>query len=479
MSNIDFDTMLYRTIANGKEFEKLIPKSKCVKIKSGVGETDFSMKEIKAMSEEYSWQMQKVAQLLTASSFKGSLENIKDFIYNHFQYKADKDDQMMRSPACSWHDRYTGIDCKSYSILASCILSEMQIVHHIRRIKQPSFAPNDFTHVYVIVPIDQATGDLKKGYYTIDGTLKENIEPLYVQKDDILMSLQHYRLNAPQQQGLGFSIEGYDPRNINDIKSFLSSLDCIGGSAWNKNEIGPAIDRMKAFYDPIIFDINQAVVNNDPIAFSNAITNYIGFSTVALISAKKKLNEGWNSCSTKVLKAIVKAYEFYAITVVKSLEAWLNEYFIVDMSKSLTTKPFNSNVLMKDVLGNDKYFYALLKNTLYSAPNRFYNPKSVDIKTFQVTPYVIDSANSQSFNPLQFISSLGNILTSFAPNSPYNPSNPGNQNGGNGTNYNNDGIAPPQIEQSGFGIAGWLIVGVGVTALMTGGFKNATTKKTK
>lgn len=476
MSNIDFDTMLYRTIANGKEFEKLIPKSKCVKIKSGVGETDFSMKEIKAMSEEYSWQMQKVAQLLVASSFKGSLENIKDFIYNHFQYKADKDDQMMRSPACSWYDRHTGIDCKSYSILASCILSEMQIVHHIRRIKQPSFAPNDFTHVYVIVPIDQATGDLKKGYYTIDGTLKENIEPLYVQKDDILMSLQHYRLNGPLQdvKNGNFKLKDLSIGNVGCM-SFTST----DHSAYSSSQYTATKTKLEKYYNELILRLNQAVLDGDQNTFNLSVNEFFGMSDVFVLSWERKRTGGWNKCTNQRIDGSIAMAKFFRDVVGTALEAWLNDNFIPSITPQ--TKLW-TNVPGPAEANNIEHTIGV--NFIYTSPHVdinepivSYNPKPKVIKQFVITPYLETlQSNPASFNLLQFISSLGSILTSFAPN---NQGNTGIPNNGNGTNYNNDGIAPPQIEQSGFGIAGWLIVGVGVTALMTGGFKNSTTKKTK
>ena len=191
MSDVNVNALLYRKIQPGNQYNKLIPQPKGEKVYSGNGDTDFSIKEMVEVVNDCSWQMEKVAKILQSSSLIDNIDNVKEFIFNHFQYKADEEDQLLRSPSYAWHiDRQSGIDCKTYSILASCLLTEMEIIHYIRKIKQPAFAPTEWTHVYVVVPVDQQKGDLNKGYYTIDGTLKEDYEPAFLQASDYFMSLK-------------------------------------------------------------------------------------------------------------------------------------------------------------------------------------------------------------------------------------------------------------------------------------------------
>lgn len=231
----DLDTMLYRPLRDGRKFDALFPRSACKRTASGEGTTDFSVTEIAAMVTEHSGQVAKVAPLLLKSSLEETCYAIHDFAFNHFQYRADGLDQLLRSPACCWHDRRNGIDCKSYTILASCILTQMGISHYVRKIKQPGFEPTEYTHVYAIVPADQETGSLASGYYVIDGTIPTMDEPAFVQtKDTFMDGLPHYRLNGargavPQgwkmPHGLGLKID------LNSITSNCSS------SSTNPNEI--------------------------------------------------------------------------------------------------------------------------------------------------------------------------------------------------------------------------------------------------
>ena len=103
------------------------------------------------------------------------VSDIQNFLYWHLQYALDGEKQLLRSPACSWVSRFQGIDCKSYSIFASTILLNAGISHYMRRIKQKG-NPDAFTHVYVVVPIDQQSYDLSKEYYTIDGTIDISVK---------------------------------------------------------------------------------------------------------------------------------------------------------------------------------------------------------------------------------------------------------------------------------------------------------------
>lgn len=250
----DFDILLYRPLRSGREYEMLFPKSDRTSTALGEGMTDFSILHMHEMVEEYSWQVEKVAPLLQKRSLADTCGEIHDFLFNHFQYKADDADQMLRSPQRSWADRKDGIDCKSYSILASCLLRQMGYSHYLRKIKQPGYEPNDFTHVYVIVPIDQQSGSLAKGYYVIDGTIDETDEPAFVSfKDEFMSGLPHYKLNGPRtRRGMGLKID------LNSVTSNCSS------SATNPNEIKklyPAGLQMTLQGCGLLSEVNTANLN--------------------------------------------------------------------------------------------------------------------------------------------------------------------------------------------------------------------------
>ncbi len=197
----EFDTALHRKLKNGLEFNGLFPVVGNAQTNLGVGDTHHSTKQMKAWVQKYYTQCNKVATLLKRSNLKETTQAIYDFLYNHIQYHQDNALQQLRTPANTWKNRVAGIDCKSYSIFASCILTAMNVKHYIRQIKQPSFKPQLFTHVYIVVPFDQVTGSLQNGCYTIDATVSNNKEPIYVKKEDLFMStnLPHVGLNGAKK----------------------------------------------------------------------------------------------------------------------------------------------------------------------------------------------------------------------------------------------------------------------------------------
>jgi hypothetical protein len=460
MNDNDFDVLLHREIADGKEFENLIPKSNCTKTKSGQGTTDFSMKEIEFMSNEYSWQLEKIAKILKASSLIDSIANVKDFIYSHFQYKADKDDQLLRSPACAWFDRYNGIDCKTYSILASSLLAEMGYIHYIRRIKQPAFEPTEWTHVYVVVPINQKTGDLQNGYYTIDGTLSENSEPLFVEKDDLIMSLTHYRLNAPASGlGIGIGTFNFNSLSLNNITSLIA---CLQPSAYGNNEYKRTVANIDKYFGKLFEEINLAVQNNDKEEFALLINEFYGNSFIFLQGAEISLAEGWNACSTNNMKLTIQVFKNYKTVVGQALKAWLDDNFTVDTSIPVTNITYN---------GSSQYWIKYGFDLASSLVNKqepliHYNPKNKQIPVFEITQYLANvTSNPSTFNALQFLSGLTKVLASF-------DSSIDNPNENPNIDYTTN--QPTQPTQMGFGVGGWLVLAVGVTWLATGGFKGMT-----
>ncbi|MDP2687533.1 MAG: hypothetical protein Q8O62_09940 [Aequorivita sp.] len=196
------NSALHRPLEAGSYYDKFIPSSTCESTYLGKGDTFFSMDGIKAnILKNYS-QCKKLAPQLQKKSLQATVTAIYDFLYNHIQYRADGADQNLRSPACSWSVRKTGIDCKSYSIFAGCILSSLGIKYYIRKIKQPYMLPSEFTHVFITVPKDQKSGSLNGGYFVIDATKHQNTEAAFSEKNDVFMSkLEHFGLQAAGPQG--------------------------------------------------------------------------------------------------------------------------------------------------------------------------------------------------------------------------------------------------------------------------------------
>jgi len=86
---------LYRAIRNGKEYEKLIPKTYCQRLNGGKGNTDYSVSQMAKVVALYSHQTGKVAPKLQKNSLQETCQAVQDFLYWHFQYK---DEMLMFSP---------------------------------------------------------------------------------------------------------------------------------------------------------------------------------------------------------------------------------------------------------------------------------------------------------------------------------------------------------------------------------------------
>lgn len=196
----EISSLLHRNLKSGKEYDKLIPPVRCQETPLGEGDTFFTVDAMKDWIEKFSHQTAKLAPQLAGHTLEETVDNIYRFLYSHIQYQADGALQQLRSPACTWMQRKEGVDCKSFSVFASSILSNLGIKHLIRQIRQPYFFPEQFTHVYVVVPVDQKKMNNNSATLVLDATKHQNIESNYLEKVDLPMKLQHIGLNAPQDQ---------------------------------------------------------------------------------------------------------------------------------------------------------------------------------------------------------------------------------------------------------------------------------------
>lgn len=400
---------LFRELKDGKEYNNFFPAPNGNKVNLGKGNTNTSIQLIVKWALENNHEIKEVATKLQKSSLDLTCLSIHDFLFNHFQYKADTEDQLLRSPAYAWKYRYDGIDCKSSSVIASCILLQLGIKHYIRKIKQPAFSPENFTHVYVIVPVNQKSGSLDKGYYTIDGTLKTTIEPNYIEKKDFFMDkLQHYGLNGTQQGLNGFS---YD-----DVKSLFSGIDCIGGSAYSDTYLKNNVKLMNDIFSKYIEDINDSVINNSSkIGFH--VASFKGFSKMLHEAFKKSKADGWNSCSTNNFDATIKVTDFFMTTGGKALDAWLQQFFLKGSIKStLVFKNYKSLTTGHETGAGFWGTSAGGAETItISEPAFEYSIKSgIEIPVFELNKYSLDSHKTKTFNPSSFLDTLSNVLVTVS-----------------------------------------------------------------
>lgn len=451
---------LKRDLKHGKEYNALFPTPKGKQVSLGKGDTHTSIKLIIDWALQYNHEVKLVATKLQQGSLSETCFSIHDFLFNHFQYKADGEAQLLRSPARAWNDRYDGIDCKSYSIIASCILLQLGIKHYIRKIKQSAFAPESFTHVYVIVPVNQTSGSLANGYYTIDGTLKSTQEPHYIDKKDFFMdNLKHYGLNGVHsQQGLnGFS---YD-----DVKgAFNTPIACWGGSAFSGERASAEGAKIGAYFEAILNNINLAIRNQNLPALQASYLQFEGVLFTSIKAYKAKMAEGWNDCTEDSIARMQTILTFYEKVVHVGLTAWLVKYFDIT---PVATKNFTNNADFENL--NPAFFFTYtFPNVIYIANVNDFKLKSgvTQIPEFEFTPYVEQIAsNPSNFNVETFLQGLSTVLVSFSGNG-----STGSGTGAideNGQNIYDEQNAPKETKSAGMGL---LLGGLALVGLATWGF---------
>jgi len=410
----ELDLLLYRPIKNGEKFDGLIPKVKCESTDLGDGMTDYSVEKMAEWVHLYSWQMQKVAPLLEQSSLQDTCHTTHNWCHDYFQYRADTSDQLLRSPACSWAQRYEGIDCKSYSIIASSILLNLGINHYIRRIKQPGFSPDLWTHVYVVVPDNQTSGNLDQGYYVIDGTMQQNDEPMYNEKSDLYM--QHYGLNgiyAEQEQGLNGildTVKSFFSKNIS-----IKNLSCINGSTDSKDSEA-AFNLIVPWFAGAFDDFNAAVASNSPQVMKLANRLFTNAAQIKDHGFNTRAYPGWNSKCTQLALDAYKDLGVYYFNICNgAFKGYLETYFLCSYgSVTVKNNTFETPIRNtagdgpdKNQFGRDVTIQVLTAMVLKSTAN-------LKVVKFELTPYVLqNSATPGGVNILEMFKGLQTVVASF------------------------------------------------------------------
>lgn len=201
-----------RKIKNGKNFDHLYPKvGDSVTMLKRDGSVYETLNLMEKIVKDYHWQTDKIAPLLRGKTIKETCLNIWTYVYNHYQYKLDKDGvEQLRTPARAWKDRESGIDCDCMSITVACMLRSLKVNCTFRITKYHA----GWQHVYVVVP-DKANGK----DYIIDCVLDTPLyEKPYSQKHDHKMSENLNGLGIPVEllEGVG-EINGCPTSYLGDI----------------------------------------------------------------------------------------------------------------------------------------------------------------------------------------------------------------------------------------------------------------------
>ena len=176
----------WRPIKSGKQYDYLINSD--VKFKDDIiiedGSVENTVNLMKIVVAKYHNDTIKLARFLKRATVRQTCDSIWNFLYHHIQYKLDaRTVEQLRRPARAWAERAVGIDCDCFAIFVSSILVNLGIDHSFRITKYAdSMTPDQFQHVYVIVPYNGAE-------LVIDCVISEfNYQKPFSQKKDFKMS---------------------------------------------------------------------------------------------------------------------------------------------------------------------------------------------------------------------------------------------------------------------------------------------------
>ncbi|MFD2827184.1 hypothetical protein ACFSYG_11940 [Leeuwenhoekiella polynyae] len=277
-TDVDFlSAGLYRPLQSGKQYDRYIKGTNCKVTTLAAGDTFTTVKHMHKWVNQHKDQTVNLAPLLKGNSLADTANKIYRFLYDHIQYRADGDMQNLKSPGCTWATRKTGADCKTFSIFASSILTNLGIQHSIRQVSQPGYYPDQYTHVYVVIPENQKIKKLaNEKVFVIDGTRHQNTEVQFIKKHDTLMLHQGlsapatHRRTAAKKRGYSRGLNGVAVSTLmRDLTDLLNVLIMAGvPQSQMKLVQAEALKYVNAGEDPN-FAINQSsiVVGSKEIPF--------------------------------------------------------------------------------------------------------------------------------------------------------------------------------------------------------------------
>lgn len=450
---------LSRELRTGERYDALFPKAKGTKVNLGKGNTYKSIELIVTWVLKHSNEVKLVAQQLKKNTLKDTVLAIHDFAYNHFQYKADAEAQLLRSPAIAWKNRYDGIDCKSYTIIVSSLLLQLNLKHYIRKIKQSNFNPKSFTHVYVIVPINQSTGSLDQGYYTIDGTLKHTNEPSFTEKKDTYMdSLQHYGLNGIKDidtNALKDKFLSYKNLSFKSFSSFFKSLSCIGGSAYDSGRYNSNVDIITNWVTGAVVKINEEVAFRNSKNLGFLVAELQAIVTVLRDTYVIKRDSGWkSSCTVDNFNSTINYLNDFLGVVTVALPQWVDMYHTPLDNQKL--KVVFNNPLNGGLEISHKLWGAAVPITVRSTKEYIvnYKQKDLEIKAFLPDLSVAKEIKENKFDINKLIANASTVLVAIKTISGSN----GGSSHPNGTGTEN--VYDTQNQPKNTSQAGGLVLGI-------------------
>lgn len=261
-----------RRIKSGYEYDRYFPKAQgTYDIVNPNGNVKMTVDEMDAYVHETLEDTAKISPLLRSKTIGKTCENIWNFIYNHIQYKLDKDGvEELRRPRRTWADRFTGVDCDCMSIFASSILTNLGIKHKFRITKYGA----NWQHVYVIVPLPEKPSH----YYVIDCVLNQfNYQKTYTDKFDHRMETKTLLGGIPIAR-LGSigetTIDSNDELQAILTGSHIGCLEPIDGLGDSETQISD-----KPFLDSILQHIiatrNYISKNPDSVTVIGGARNHL------------------------------------------------------------------------------------------------------------------------------------------------------------------------------------------------------------
>lgn len=391
MTSEDINIAHYRDLKSGREFEHFFPNSSCSVTRLATGNTKVALSNMARWSFKNADQCRLIAPELIGNSLEETLNNIHNFLYWHVQYSIDGREQNLKSPACAWASRKEGTDCKSFSIFASAILLNLGIKHYLRRVKQEFIAPNAYTHVYVVIPVDQITGKFNQGHYVIDATLKQNLEIPFIQKDDLKMEpkLPIYGLAAPgsscscKNEGHidlssfpgyeNFALAGPDANTEEGDDNILNTIgdlippglfnDTFGAvfangfnlSCWNStftpSGVAAIVQKVHVpYYTNLLNAANQATSTYDLQTKLNKLVKAVDI-THKMYATYLKNGANWQSCSRQAIDIYIDIVEGVKAQTDMMIQNIQSEYNVSITTQTVPAKyTFNKNL---HTLGED------------------------------------------------------------------------------------------------------------------------------
>lgn len=196
----------HRNIKSGAQYDHLFPKANVdthtVQKNAGVSDTVAFIPQVVHKTLDHT---KGIASVLKGRNDYDTCRNIWHFVYGHIAYRKDRDGyEQIRSPARTWHDRKSGVDCDCYSTFISSILTNLGIRHKLRITK---YRKDYFQHIYPIAVLPN-----NKQVILDCVTDRFDYEVPFSEKKDYPMDLQYLNglEDIPDYDGRHYLLDGSD-----------------------------------------------------------------------------------------------------------------------------------------------------------------------------------------------------------------------------------------------------------------------------